>query len=168
MVQRSPTYILSMPSKDRLANLLNRLMPAAWAYACTRWRNIRFQNYFYKQAIERPAKIRAYILKRLRKALAPEIDVEKHFTPSYDPWTQRLCLVPDSDLFHALNSGKASVITGTIARITSNGIEMQDGEKVKLTCWSLQLAFNWSCSGALSFSWMTKSWISASGFFIRV
>ena len=131
MVQRSPTYILSMPSKDRLANLLNRLMPAAWAYASTRWRNIRLQNYFYKQAIKRPAKIRAYILKRLRKALAPEIDVEKHFTPSYDPWTQRLCLVPDSDLFHVLNSGKASVITGTIARITSNGIEMQGGEKIE-------------------------------------
>ena len=111
--------------------MLKRLMPAAWAYACTRWRNIRFQNYFYKQAIERPAKIRAYILKRLRKALAPEIDVETHFTPSYDPWTQRLCLVPDSDLFHVLNSGKASVITGTIARITSDGIEMQGGEKIE-------------------------------------
>ena len=97
----------------------------------TRWRKIRFQNYFYKQAIEKPAKTRAYILKRLRKALKPEIDVEKHFTPSYDPWTQRLCLVPDSDLFHVLNSGKASVITGTIARITSDGIEMQGGEKIE-------------------------------------
>jgi len=131
MVQRSPTYIVSMPGKDRLANMLNGLLPATWAYAITRWRKIRFQNYFYKQAMEKPAKTRAYILKRLRKALNPEIDVEKHFTPSYDPWTQRLCLVPDSDLLHALNSGKANVITGTIARITSEGIEMQEGEKVK-------------------------------------
>ena len=131
MVQRSPTYIVSMPGKDRLANVLNALLPATWAYAITRWRKIRFQNYFYKQAIEKPAKTRAYILKRLRKALKPEIDVEKHFTPSYDPWTQRLCLVPDSDLFHVLNSDKADVTTGAIARITSDGIEMQDGEKVK-------------------------------------
>ena len=123
MVQRSPTYIVSMPGKDRLANVLNALLPATWAYAITRWRKIRFQNYFYKQAIEKPAKTRAYILKRLRKALKPEIDVEKHFTPSYDPWTQRLCLVPDSDLFHALNSGKADVTTGAIARITSDGID---------------------------------------------
>ena len=131
MVQRSPTYIVSMPSRDRLANLLNRLLPAAWAYAIMRWRNIRFQNYFYKQAIEKPAKVRTYILNRLRKALKPEIDVEKHFSPSYDPWTQRLCLVPDSDLFRALNSGKADVVTGTIARITSDSIEMQDGVCIK-------------------------------------
>ena len=62
----------------------------------TRWRNIRFQNYFYKQAIEKPAKTER-ISSKTRKALTPEIDVEKHFTPSYDPWTQRLCLVPDSD-----------------------------------------------------------------------
>ena len=131
MVQRSPTYIISMPAKDRLANLLNLLLPASWAFAISRWRNIRFQNYFYKQAIEKPAKTRAYILKRLRKALNPEIDVEKHFSPSYDPWTQRLCLVPDSDLFHALNSGKADVVTGTISRINADSIEMLDGEIIK-------------------------------------
>ena len=131
MVQRSPTYILSMPGKDRLANLLNSILPASWAYAITRWRNIRFQNYFYKQARKNPGKARDYILKRLRKALKPEIDVDKHFTPSYDPWTQRLCLVPDSDLFNALNSGKADVVTGNIKQVTADGIEMTDGEKVE-------------------------------------
>ena len=130
MVQRSPTYILSMPGKDRLANLLNSILPAAWAYAITRSRNIRFQNYFYKQARKNPGKVREYILKRLRKALKPEIDVDKHFTPSYDPWSQRLCLVPDSDLFNALNSDKASVVTGNIKQVTADGIEMTDGEKL--------------------------------------
>jgi cation diffusion facilitator CzcD-associated flavoprotein CzcO len=131
MVQRSPTYILSMPGKDRIANLLNSILPANWAYAITRSRNIRFQNYFYKQARKNPGKARDYILTRLRKALKPEIDVDKHFTPNYDPWTQRMCLVPDSDLFNALNSGKADVVTGHIKQVTANGIEMIDGEKVE-------------------------------------
>ena len=131
MVQRSPTYILSMPGKDKLANLLNAILPDTWAYAITRWRNIRFQNYFYKKARKNPAKAKDYILKRLRKALNPDIDIDKHFTPSYDPWTQRLCLVPDADMFHALNKGQASVVTGTIERVTSDGIEMSDGEKVE-------------------------------------
>lgn len=130
MIQRSPTYIVSRPGKDRIANFLNRILPARIAYAITRWRNIRFQNFIYKRARKKPTKVKEGILKLLRKELDPSIDIDTHFTPSYDPWTQRLCLVPDADLFQAINSGRASVVTGAIEKITETGIHMQSGEDI--------------------------------------
>lgn len=131
MIQRSPTYIVSRPAKDRLANLLNRLLPEKLAYAIIRWRNIHFQNYVYKRARRKPEKVKAALLKLLRKELGEDFDIDKHFTPSYDPWTQRLCLVPDADLFTALKSGKASVVTGEIERVTPTGVLMKSGELVE-------------------------------------
>ncbi len=130
MIQRSPTYILSFPAIDKIANFLRRILPDQAAYALTRWRNIRFQSYIYKRAMKYPDKMRDFILKRVRKALNSDIDVEKHFTPSYNPWEQRLCLVPDSDLFHALNAGKASVVTGSIQSIQEDSVLMKDGTTV--------------------------------------
>jgi len=130
MVQRSPTYIVSRPGQDRLANLLNKLLPEKWAYGLTRWRNIRFQNFIYKRARKNPEKVKNTLLKMLRKELGDDFDIDTHFTPDYDPWTQRLCLVPDSDLFEALKSGKASVVTGAIDRITESGVQMASGEEV--------------------------------------
>jgi len=131
MIQRSPTYIVSMPGKDRFANFLRKFLPASWAYGITRWRNVRFQNYIYKRARNSPEKMKEYILKRVRKALNDDIDVDPHFTPKYDPWTQRLCLVPDSDLFHALNSGKAEVRTAQIDKIEPQGVRLDDGSVVE-------------------------------------
>lgn len=130
MIQRSPTYIVSRPGKDRLANLLNAILPEKLAYAIVRWRNIRFQNYIYKRARTKPEKVKAALLKLLRKQLGDDFDIEKHFTPDYDPWTQRLCLVPDADLFEALKSGKASVVTSEIERITPSGVLLKSGESV--------------------------------------
>ena len=131
MIQRSPTYIVSRPGKDKLANILNALLPAKLAYAIVRWRNIRFQNFVYKRARRNPEKVKATLLKLLRKELGDEFDIDRHFTPSYDPWTQRLCLVPDADLFKALRSGKASVVTGEIERITPAGVQMKSGELIE-------------------------------------
>lgn len=143
MIQRSPTYIVSMPGKDRLANFLRKLLPDTWAYAITRWRNVRFQNYIYKRSRKNPEKMKDYILRRVRKALKDDIDVDKHFTPSYDPWTQRLCLIPDSDLFHALNSGKAEIRTAHIEQIEEKGVRLDDGSLVEcdilVTATGLQL-----------------------------
>lgn len=143
MIQRSPTYIVSRPGKDRIANFLNRILPERIAYAMTRWRNIRFQNFIYKRARKKPEKVKEGILKLLRKELDPSIDIETHFTPRYDPWTQRLCLVPDSDLFQAINNGRASVVTGEIEKITETGVRMQSGEEVSadilVTATGLQL-----------------------------
>jgi cation diffusion facilitator CzcD-associated flavoprotein CzcO len=130
MVQRSPTWIVSRPGKDRLANFLNRVLPEKIAYAITRWRNIHFQNFIYKRARKNPEKVKQTLLKLARKQLGESFDIDRHFTPDYDPWTQRLCLIPDSDLFEALKSGRANVVTGQIRHIEADGIVMQSGERI--------------------------------------
>ena len=130
MIQRSPSYIISRPGKDRIAALLNVLLPARWASRINRWRFVRLQDMVYRRSREKPGKIRDYLLKRVRKVLGEDYDVEKHFTPDYEPWTQRLCLVPDNDLFLAIREGKADVVTGRIESITETGVRMRDGETV--------------------------------------
>jgi cation diffusion facilitator CzcD-associated flavoprotein CzcO len=130
MVQRSPTWIVSRPGEDRLARILNRILPARLAYRLVRWRNIRFQNLVYKRSRSDPEKLRAQILHLARKHLGAEYDIDRDFTPRYNPWDQRLCLVPDGDLFEAIKSGKARVVTGEIERFTETGILMQSGELV--------------------------------------
>lgn len=130
MVQRSPTWIVSMPAVDRLAETLRRNLPAKWAYTLTRIKNIAFQRYLYHRTRVAPDKVAAELLRRARRSLGPDVDVDKHFTPAYAPWDQRLCLVPDSDLFRALRGGKAHVVTGDIERFETDGLRMKDGELV--------------------------------------
>lgn len=128
MLQRSPTYVVSRPAVDTFANKLRKFLPDAWAYGLIRWRNVLFQQFFFRQTRAHPEKARERLLGMVREELGPDYDVEKHFTPSYNPWEQRLCLVPDSDLFTALKAGKASVATDHIARFTENGIALKSGE----------------------------------------
>ena len=130
MVQRSPTYVVSWPSEDRIANLLARFLPDRLAYAITRWRNVRRDVEFYRRTRTEPDKVKAELVGLVRRALKPDIDVRKHFVPRYGPWDQRLCLIPDDDLYHAINSGQASVRTDTIARFTREGLELAGGETV--------------------------------------
>jgi len=131
MVQRSPSYVVSLPAKDRIANLLRMLLPDKIAYAITRWKNIRFQLLVYRRTRTKPDKIKRMMLDMVRKELGPDYDIEKHFTPRYNPWDQRLCLVPDSDLFHAIKSGKASVVTDHIDTFTEKGILLKSGEELE-------------------------------------
>jgi monooxygenase len=131
MLQRSPTYVVSRPAVDTFANKLRKLLPDSWAYGLIRWRNVLFQQFFFRQTRANPEKARERLLGMVREELGPDYDVEKHFTPSYNPWEQRLCLVPDSDLFTALKAGKASVATNHIARFTENGIELKSGETLE-------------------------------------
>ena len=130
MLQRSPTYVVSWPAEDALANWLKRLLPARLAYRITRWKNVLFQRYVFRKAQAEPAKVRDELLSLVRKELGPGYDVEKHFKPSYMPWQQRLCLVPDSDLFKAIRSGKAEVVTDQIERFTPTGIRLQSGAEL--------------------------------------
>ncbi len=130
MVQRSPSYVVSRPAKDVLGNLLNTALPVKWASAVNRWRYVRLQDMVYKRSRKQPEKIRNYLLRRVRKVMGEDYDVDKHFTPSYEPWTQRLCLVPDNDLFLAIKQGKAEVVTGTIERIEADCLRMRDGTRV--------------------------------------
>ena len=120
MLQRSPTYVVSMPDKDIIANTLRKILPAKLAYAITRWKNISMQQWVYRQTRRRPDKVRQKLLKWVRKELGEDYYVEKHFTPTYDPWDQRLCLVPNSDLFAAIRTGSASVVTDHIDTFTAH------------------------------------------------
>ncbi|MEN3746521.1 NAD(P)/FAD-dependent oxidoreductase [Sphingomonas sp. HF-S3] len=128
MLQRSPTYVVSRPSEDSVANGLRRLLPAKAAYGVTRWKNVLLQQFFYRLARKRPAKVKAHMVQMVRDALGPDYDVETHFTPSYNPWDQRVCLVPDADLFATLRSGRAEVVTGHIRRFVKDGIELENGQ----------------------------------------
>jgi len=131
MLQRSPTYVVSRPGEDRIANWLRARLPAHTAYAITRWKNVLMQLFFFHWARSRPEKVKHGIIARVRKALGPEFDVETHFTPRYNPWDQRLCLVPDDDLFDAIRGGRASVVTGNIERFTESGIRLADGTEIE-------------------------------------
>jgi cation diffusion facilitator CzcD-associated flavoprotein CzcO len=130
MLQRSPTYVVSRPDTDALANTLRKVLPANAAYAVTRWKNTTMQQLIYRRTRTQPDKVRTKLLDMVRKEL-PAADVEKHFTPTYAPWDQRLCLVPNSDLFEALRSGKASVVTAHIDRFTATGIRLADGTELE-------------------------------------
>jgi cation diffusion facilitator CzcD-associated flavoprotein CzcO len=131
MLQRSPTYVISFPDEDIIANVLRVILPGKWAYAITRWKNIHFQHFMYGQTRKRPAAVKRFLLRRVRKELGKDYDVEKHFTPAYDPWDQRLCLVPNSDLFEAIRSGKASVATDEIDTFTETGLRLKSGDELE-------------------------------------
>ncbi|MFP6809171.1 MAG: NAD(P)/FAD-dependent oxidoreductase [Pseudomonadales bacterium] len=130
MLQRSPTYVVSRPAEDKLANTLRKYLPETWAYAITRFKNIKLGNFFYNQTRTKPEKVKAAILKMVRDAL-PDFDVDTHFTPSYNPWDQRLCLIPDNDLYEVLKDGTATVVTKNIDTFTANGIKLTDGEELE-------------------------------------
>lgn len=127
MLQRSPTYIMALPSEDRIANWLRRVLPSRVAYALTRWKNVLLQMFFYALSRRRPETMKRLIAKGVKKELGEGYD-ERNFTPGYNPWDQRLCLVPDSDLFAAILEGKASVVTDQIETFTENGLKLRSGE----------------------------------------
>jgi monooxygenase len=131
MLQRSPTYMASLPSEDWIANGLRRLLPSRIAYGLTRWKNVLLQMFFFKLARARPEKVKRRLIADVRKQLGPEHDVETHFTPSYKPWDQRLCLVPDADLFDAIKEGRASIVTDHIERFTREGLKLRSGRQLK-------------------------------------
>ena len=126
MLQRTPTWMFSRPAKDAIANTLRRILPEKLAYRITRWKNITLQDFGFKRARTRPDKMAAMLHRRIRKTMGEDFDLAP-FTPPYKPWEQRLCLVPDDDLFAALKSGKAEVVTGHIAAFEAGGVRLTDG-----------------------------------------
>jgi monooxygenase len=145
MLQRSPTYIASLPAEDRLATKLRRLLPERAAYAVVRWKNVLIQAAFYQLSRRRPELIKRWIRKGVVRSLPPGYDVDTHFKPRYNPWDQRMCLVPDGDLFRSISKGEASVITDRIATFTERGIELESGEELEadviVTATGLNLLF---------------------------
>ena len=128
MLQRSPTWMVSRPGSDAIANALKAILPAQMAYDIVRWKNVTLGQYFYKQTRSNPGKVRELLLKRLAKLLPADYDLETHFTPGYNPWDQRLCLVPDADLFNAITAGKAEIVTDQIAKLEAGGIRLHNGK----------------------------------------
>jgi cation diffusion facilitator CzcD-associated flavoprotein CzcO len=130
MLQRSPSYLASLPSEDEFANLLRRLLPLRLAYLITRWKNILRQMLIYRTSQRYPEKFKEKIKQLVRQQLGPDFDVDTHFTPTYDPWHQRLCLVPDNDMFQALRNGTASVVTDHIECFTPTGLRLKSGDEL--------------------------------------
>jgi len=128
MLQRSPTYVVSRPAEDKFALRLRKFLPGKLAYGLTRWRNVLMQLFFFNMARKRPEKVKEGILKQVREELGDDYDVDKHFTPSYNPWDERLCLVPDGDLFEAIKSEKAVVVTDHIDTFVEGGIKLKSGD----------------------------------------
>ena len=127
MLQRTPSYIMSLPGKDPLAELLNSLLPPKVAYPVVRWKNVLTTTALFQASRRWPNGVRKLIRRLTEKQLPAGVDVDTHFNPPYDPWDQRLCLVPDGDLFRTLRSGQASMVTDRIATFTETGIELESG-----------------------------------------
>ncbi len=145
MLQRSPTYVVSMPGEDGIANLLRRHLPDRVVYPIVRWKNVALQGLSYRLSRRRPELMKKLLRRGVVKALPPGYDVDTHFKPRYNPWDQRLCLVPDADLFEALGDGSAEIVTDRIATFTADGIELESGRELKadvvVTATGLNLLF---------------------------
>jgi monooxygenase len=128
MLQRSPTYIVSRPAEDAIAKKLRGVLPAQVAHQAVRVKNVMMGRLIYRLSKRSPDRVRAYIRKQAIEMLGPDIDVDTHFRPTYDPWDQRLCLIPDGDLYEALQEGSASIVTDTIERFTAKGVQLSSGE----------------------------------------
>ncbi len=129
MLQRSPTYIITMPSQDRIADFFRKLLPEKAAYMLSRWKNILRQQFFYELSRRRPTFMKRLIAKGIRAELGEEYPHE-HFEPKYEPWDQRLCIVPDSDLFRSIRDGKASIVNGEIETFTETGVRLTNGDEL--------------------------------------
>jgi cation diffusion facilitator CzcD-associated flavoprotein CzcO len=130
MLQRSPTYMIAFPDEDIIANALGKVLPERLAYRITRWKNVRLQAFIFRVARRWPRFARWLLVGHARRTLGSDFDVEKHFNPRYEPWEQRLCLVPNDDLFETIRAGRASVVTDRIRSFTETGILLESGESV--------------------------------------
>ncbi|HTZ32717.1 MAG TPA: NAD(P)/FAD-dependent oxidoreductase [Methylomirabilota bacterium] len=130
MLQRSPSYILSLPSQDMIAGVLRGRIPARLAYTIVRWKNVLISWFLFHRSRTQPEKMKHWMMGLAQKALGPDYDVATHFNPRYRPWDQRLCLIPDGDLFRAIRSGKASMVTDEIETFTETGIRLRSGREL--------------------------------------
>lgn len=131
MLQRSPTYYMIRPNENPVGNFIRKITNNTVAYYAMRWQNIFLQSWGFKKARKYPKNVKAFLIKLVKDHLPDGFDVNKHFTPPYNPWEQRLCLVPDGDLFNAINDGKASVVTEHIDEFTKDGIKLKSGDELK-------------------------------------
>jgi monooxygenase len=130
MLQRSPSYVVSLPAEDPIAKLVRRVLPSKTAYAVVRWKNVLVTMLVYQVSRRRPGLVKRLVRRAIERQLPAGYDVDAHFSPRYNPWDQRMCLVPDSDLFQALSCGRASVVTDHIDTFTPSGLRLRSGAEL--------------------------------------
>jgi cation diffusion facilitator CzcD-associated flavoprotein CzcO len=131
MLQRSPTYLMNLPKKDKFTNFLFRFTPSKFAHFISRWKYIIRQIYFYGISKKRPKEVKKFIKNEIKNSLSKGFDIEKHFNPKYDPWDERVCVVVDNDLYESINQGKCTVVTENIDSFNKNGILLESGKELK-------------------------------------
>jgi monooxygenase len=131
MLQRSPSYLISVPAIDPIAGFLGKLLPARYAYPIVRWKNVLVALAIFRLSRRRPATMKKLIRKGLERRLPPGYDIDKHFKPRYDPWDQRMCIVPDGDFFDSISAGKVSIVTDRIETFTEKGIALESGDELE-------------------------------------
>src|SRR4051794_28310268 len=152
MLQRSPSYGLSLPARDPVARLVRRLLPASAAYSVVRWKNVLTSMLLFQLSRRRPAFVKRLIRQGVERQLPAGFDVDTHFTPSYSPWDQRVCFVPDGDLFRAVRSASASIVTGAIDRFTPRGIRLASGQELDADVVVTATGLNLLAIGGMSLS----------------
>ena len=152
MLQRSPSYVLSLPARDPVADRLRRVLPAKVAYWLIRWKNVLLAMLIFQISRRQPQRMKALIRKRLKR-LPEGYDIDTHFSPRYNPWDQRLCLAPDGDLFAAIRRGRVSIMTDDIDTFTETGVALSSGTELSAdvivtatgsTCWPWAAWRSWS------------------------
>jgi monooxygenase len=131
MLQRSPSYVVSLPGRDPIARVLRKLLPARMVYPIIRWKNVLIQLGFFQLSRRRPRLVKRLIREGVQRRLPDGFDTKTHFRPHYNPWDQRVCLVPDDDLFRALSDGGASIVTDSIETFTETGVKLGSGEELE-------------------------------------
>lgn len=129
MLQRSPSYIMTLPSKDGIANFFNKYLPSGLAYNIIKWKNVLLSMFLYQYSQKRPDSMKAFLMKGVHRGLKTD-ELDEHFQPKYNPWDQRLCLVPDGDFFKAIRRGDAEIVTDQIKEFNAAGIELASGDKL--------------------------------------
>jgi monooxygenase len=131
MLQRTPSYVVSVPGEDPIAKVIRRVLPPRLAYSVTRWKNVLLTMLIFQLSRRRPGWIKSMLRKGAEKRLPPGYDIDTHFNPRYNPWDQRMCLVPDGDLFEAICDGRASIVTDHIDTFTETGIRLESGAELE-------------------------------------
>ena len=152
MLQRSPSYIASVPKEQPLAERLRKWLPDRWVFRLTRWSRVFFQIYLYQLSRKKPQQLKKLLLGRVRQEMGPDYDVDTHFTPDYNPWDQRLCGVPDGDLFAAIRENRAEVVTDHIDHFNKEGIELKSGQQLDADIVVLATGLNLKFAGGVQYS----------------